>query len=220
MNSRISFRTESFSSVNSSRNVAAEKGGAIYVSDDRCESVYYVTDACSIASLDLRARRVFFYNNTAMSGPVLYGGLLDRCFREMYTKISGIDLFKNSSVYEEEPLAITSDPVKVCFCISDFQLNCTRRNVMHKAMRGGTVEAIVISVDQDENPVPSVIRTGYENTTASLGEGEGRIDLTTLALLYDSISMSWWHCIHDSVFGPKYPIVEQFQRKLKIKITS
>ena len=36
-----------------------------------------------------------------------------------------------------------------------------------------------------------------------------------------------WNCnsisvvlVHDSVFGPKYPIVEQFQRKLKIKITS
>ena len=28
--------------------------------------------------------------------------------------------------------------------------------------------------------------------------------------------MSWWHCIHDRVFGPKYPIVEQFQRNKKL----
>ena len=45
---------------------------------------------------------------------------------------------------------------------------------MYKAMRGEIIEAIVTTVDQDENPVPSVIRVSYEKTTANLGEGEGR----------------------------------------------
>ena len=169
VNSQISFR---FGSVAFSNNAAARKGGAIYISDNRCESVPNVTNDCSIDS-NQDAKPVFFYNNTATSGPILYGGLLDRCFLVDYQKY-GMDAFKLSSEYEQEPLAITSDPVKICFCIGDFQLNCTRRDVTHKAMRGETVEAIVVSVDQDENPVPSVIRTGYENTTANLGEGEGR----------------------------------------------
>ena len=43
-----------------------------------------------------------------------------------------------------------------------------------KAMRGEIVKAIITSVDQAKNRVPSVIRGSYENITAILGEGEGR----------------------------------------------
>ena len=173
-NSRIYVRAGGPGNVTFINNAAAGKGGAIYISDNHCESVINITNDCSLDSLShIGVRHVFFYSNTARSGPILHGGLLDRCFLPAYN-MSGIDAFKLSLNNEQELLAITSDPVKICFCTSDFQLDCAIRDVMYIAMRGETVVATVISVDQVENSVLSVIRTGYEKTTASLGEGEGR----------------------------------------------
>ena len=154
-----------------SHNAAARKGGAIYISDDHCENVVNVTDDCSISHKG--GKSIFFSNNTATYGPILYGGLLDRCY-DVNSHTYGIQAFKMASEYEQAPLAITSDPVKVCFCLGNFQLNCARRYVVYRAMRGESIEAIITSVDQDENPVASIVRFNYEKTTAILGEGEGR----------------------------------------------
>ena len=187
----------SLSQMTFSSNAAAGRGGAIYISDDHCESIKVITSDCSIDCFSHRGvQSMFFFNNSATYGPILYGGLLDRCYHDRIFNYTIYD-FKASSEYDEQtPLAITSDPVKICFCLSNFQLECTKRDVVYKAMRGETLEAIVTSVDQDENPVPSVIRIGYEKTTASLGEGEGRNRLnnscTALRFHIFTVDLSAW----------------------------
>lgn len=45
-----------------------------------------------------------------MQGPILYGGMLDRCSADTYN-VLGIDDLKAISKYEHTPKAITSDPV-------------------------------------------------------------------------------------------------------------
>lgn len=154
-------------------NSASQEGGAVYIEDDKCESIYNETKGCLIEAGKQGIKSMLFLNNSGNLGPVLYGGLLDRCYQDNIS-VTGIISFKSNSEYEPTPLAITSDAVKVCLCLSDFTLNCTRRSMEFTKMSGESIEVTVTSVDQDENQVPSVIRTHYEKVTASLGEGEGR----------------------------------------------
>ena len=116
----------------------------------------------------------FFLNNSATYGSVLYGGLLDRCSaKTLFTQTPGMKFFKQVSEYDSTVAAITSDPVKICFCNNIYQPDCTIREIVETKMRGETVTIVVASVDQDQNLLSSVIRANYDQTTANLGEGEG-----------------------------------------------
>ena len=160
-----------------------------------CESILNTTERCSISyhKFEDSVKHAFIFNNSATYGPVLYGGLFDRCFHKSARKpylTLGIDYFKQISQYEHTVYAVTSDPVKVCICINSFEPDCATREVMAMKMRGETVNVSVTSVDQDSNPVPSVIRANYEKTTANLGEGEGRNRLNNCTtLLYHIFSV-------------------------------
>ena len=83
-------------------------------------------------------------------------------------------LFKNISQYEPTPLAITSDPARVCLCSSHLKYNCTTRNLTLAVMRGDVIHLLGNVVDQDQNPKASFIRAHYNESEAKLGEGEGR----------------------------------------------
>ena len=115
-----------------------------------------------------------FTNNTALQGPVLYGGLLDRCYVYYEHKL-GIDVLKSISKYEHTPEAITSDPVQICLCTENHELDCTTRNLtVSDISRGQTINLLATVVDQDQNQKKSYIRAVYNETTAELGKGEGR----------------------------------------------
>ena len=120
----------------------ASYGGAIYVADDSN------TEACSsgiecfvqtIAHYDhsdfvyeqsLRNIK-FSHNKASKSGSELFGGLLDRCipnqFAELFllttsyhngfTYLSSISNITNNS--------ITSEPVRLCFCIHGVEMVCS-----------------------------------------------------------------------------------------------
>ena len=124
-----------------------------------------------------KQKHFLFVNNSANQGPALYGGLLDRCFSD-YSYQSrhtlGIDSIKTISLYELRPLAISSEPVRVCLCSSSQRINCTTRELRLNEKRGTTINLIGAVVDQDENPKASVIRADYSEPTAQLGKGEGR----------------------------------------------
>ena len=93
-----------------SNNVAKQNGGAIFVQDKNCDS----ESICFMRNFDREREYYIFTNNTAPQGPVLYGGLLDRCnvYGAGDDKL-GIDVLKNISKYEHTPEAITSDPVRI-----------------------------------------------------------------------------------------------------------
>ena len=77
VNSEICINSSFVDQVIFSHNAAARKGGALYIPDDLCESVLSVTTGCSITFFG--EEHVLFSNNTSKYGPILYGGLLDRC---------------------------------------------------------------------------------------------------------------------------------------------
>ena len=69
-------------------NVATSKGGALYISDKKCEVPSEFT-SCFLHFHE-KYEAMFFLNNYARRGSVLYGGLLDRCLDDD-TKTAGID---------------------------------------------------------------------------------------------------------------------------------
>ena len=154
-----------------SNNFAKSKGGAIFVPDTNCE-----TTTCFLN--DYGNEGYIFTNNTALQGPVLYGGLLDRCYADSWAwgrhKLA-IDVLKSISKYEHTPGAITSHPVKICLCTENHELDCTTRNLtVSDKSAGQMINLLGTVVDQDKNPKASYIRAGYAETTAELGKGEGR----------------------------------------------
>ena len=150
-----------------SNNVAKQKGGAIFVPDTDCEKT-----TCFMST----DRGYIFTNNTAPQGPVLYGGLLDRCYvnwNGRHTLV--IDDLKSNLKYNETQEAITSDPVRICLCTKNHELDCTTRNLtVSNISPGQIINLLGTVVDQDNNPKASYIRAGYNETTAELGKGEGR----------------------------------------------
>ena len=156
-----------------SNNVAKQKGGAIFVPDTNCEN----TDCFIIKTYsdNIEGVYIFFMNNTAPQGPVLYGGLLDRCYTTNFSgRKLGIDVLKSISKYKHTPEAITSDPVRICLCTENHELDCTTRNLtVYGKYAGQTINLLGTVVDQDNNPKASYIRAGYNETTAELGKGEG-----------------------------------------------
>ena len=131
------------------QNKAIGKGGAIFILDTSdCEMECFLEFRSSNSSL-------CFDKNVANSGSVLYGGLLDRCYIHVQgTKLLGIDHFKQHSQYDPSPLAISSDPVRVCLCINNTLTNCDKQKLTSIIkMRGETIKLTVAAVDQDENPV-------------------------------------------------------------------
>ena len=157
-----------------SNNVAKEKGGAIFIRDATdCEG--YPDESCFIHYLDVIPPPVLliFTNNTALQGSVIYGGLLDRCYIN-HGQEPGI---KSISKYEHAPEAVTSDPVRICLCTENHELDCTTRNLtVSDKSTGQTIALFGTVVDQDENPKESYI---IPETTAKLGKGEGRIKTGT-----------------------------------------
>ena len=151
---------------------ATGKGGAIFVQDKKCEEISYPSQ-CFL--LDQGLNRLMFTNNSANEGHILYGGLLDRCFSDYYIhgNTLGIDDIKNISEYVPSPLAITSEPVRVCLCSNNLEYNCATRALTLVKMRGEVIDLEGVVVDQDENPKESFIRAGYTESEAKLGKGEG-----------------------------------------------
>ena len=153
-----------------SNNVAKQQGGAMYVSDTNCEP----SESCFLQGNSVGMQQhlsMLFMNNTASQGPVLYGGLLDRCHATDH--VPGIDYLKAISKYEHTPNAITSDPVRVCLCTENHELDCTTRNlIVSNKVRGQAINLLGAVVDQDNNPMTTYIRAN--TITAELGKGEGR----------------------------------------------
>ena len=124
---------------------------------------------------------VFIYleNNTAVqTGPEIYGGLLDRClmdpnnfgknfikynvgwswgsqkkFRVVDGKPSSVYTIQNTSELFNH---ISSDPVKVCFCVDNI-VDCTLIPPTVHKKKGETFTLSVVAVDQVGKPVDSTL---------------------------------------------------------------
>ena len=176
---------------------SAEYGGAIYVRDETnpfvCEAdsenefssgiecFFQVADQYP----DTGSLRLYFDRNTATeAGPVLFGGLLDRCaitnllipsFTEpnlgsMFTQTNGIDYFKNvSDVANTE--SITSLPVKVCFC-NESKKNCSIQRLPIQIQKGKVFTVSVSAFDHVGHLMNATIISELHSAAGGLGDGQ------------------------------------------------
>lgn len=141
-------------------NIAYDRGGAIYVS--QIVHVGAMASSCFFQLVNLRERNAEFYfrgNGAEITGNVLYGGNVQRC----YSDIAFRDLFNYTA--ETEPIQIASDATQVCFCDSDTRLpDCNRRFETASVAPGEPFSVRLVGVGQYDGGTPAVLRlTDYTN---------------------------------------------------------
>ena len=180
----------------------ADYGGAIYVNDhttsSTCASKFYNTHSaatdCFIQTLnyygnkrrnDGRIHYDFIDNTAAISGPSLYGGLLDRCTES--TPIDVVPTFlgetsvtiitpskrakRDTEKVDIDVALISSDPVRICFCKDDVPV-CEYKLSTKTVKKGHRFEVSLVAVDQVEHVVNATIHTSLSSQAGGLGEGQ------------------------------------------------
>ena len=170
--------------INFVTNRASHYGGALYVDDetnpDMCAAINVHSTTLSIDS-ECFAKSVFINmsdNSAGVSGPNLFGGLLDRC--TVYSEISkkyhmnksGIMSFQNSSNINKLQLdTISSHPVRLCFC-RDSQPDCNYQPEPIQVIRGKIFSVELIAYDQIHHAVNASIQCSLNSLAGGLGEGQ------------------------------------------------
>ena len=181
---------------------SAGYGGALYVADDTnsatCTSTSYMAYSanteCFFQMLVTIVRQLtnlpsqitanpintLFTGNIAyIKGSSVFGGLLDRCSVSPFVQrannnaIDGVTYFKSiSNNTDPHPYAISSNPVKVCFC----QNNVPNCNVgqppLIKAKKGYNFTVPLVAVDQVQNVVSATILSSPISNESGMGEGQ------------------------------------------------
>ena len=124
---------------------------------------------------------LYFHKNTAGdAGTVFHGGALDSC--KLYTgggvrdicgnivngsysnyPISTIRSISNITRSDELTSYISSDPVKVCFCVDDGKPECNRSVLDIETVPGGTFTLKVVIVGQNKEIIPSSVKISLDN---------------------------------------------------------
>ncbi len=106
-------------------------------------------------------------NNSALMGPLFYGGMLHLC-SDQYSLVNMLNL----------PVgAITSAPVQICFC-PDQAPDCTTKKTHTTRYPGQALDVAVACVDQIEQPVPCYVRNEFPTGHFHLGQGESYTEIS------------------------------------------
>ena len=169
---------------------SANYGGAVYVADNTNLGGCSPDNECFIQTLALYNQDndehltnidnvIFFLNNTAtQQGSNLFGGQLNRCHpsqsAEVYLKkrinYSGLIYLQNISNIDLD--SISSKPVRVCFCNSEHEPDCSHQNRTIRIKKGEVFEVSVVAVDQANNAIQTNITSSLSSTDSSFGEGQ------------------------------------------------
>ena len=188
---------------------SAQYGGAIYVDDatnsgsyesnpfdfkspkSKCFISVVSTQTVVTANTNFSLNNVYFDLNTAtVSGPTLFGGLLDRCIVSPFNEVDRtIDQTTNklltykgdglqylmdiSTVSENETQSISSYPVQICPCVNGRQ-NCGYFNVYSyvEVMKGFLFNVSLTAVDQVYRPVNATIQGYLYSSQSNLLTGQ------------------------------------------------
>ena len=155
----------------------ANYGGAIYVGDNTNSDACSPDNECFIQTLALyqyyikeRKVNVLFSGNTASEqGANIFGGLLDRCipspFAEVYKRrrlgappshYSGISYLGNITNITALG-TISSLPVRVCFCKSNGEADCSYQPPTINIKKGEIFTVPLVAVDQVNHSVDANI---------------------------------------------------------------
>ena len=165
----------------------ANNGGAVYVSDDTNSGACSPDIECFIQTLALyqeeysllNTENILFSNNTASErGPNLFGGLLDRCipspFAEVYQKqrihYSGATYLGNVSNIDID--SISFQPVRVCFCNSEHEPDCSYQLSVIRVQKGKAFNVSLVAVDQVNHTVDANITVFFSSSDGGFDEGQ------------------------------------------------
>ena len=140
------------------------KGGAIY-SDNKCE-----VNLCPI--LWTNQTKLCYAKNSAAHGPVLYGGMLDRCknLPGQSMELALMILTFDMDSYNWSSKAITSPATNFCF-----KGNCSIRTRKVVLYPGQSFNVTVGCLDQLNQPLNScLIQSQYNSADFLLGSGENK----------------------------------------------
>ena len=193
-------------------NTASKQGGALYINDTgsiKCTSKPYERDPiykeCFMQTIAVYERandwdptgvnfaNVYFINNTAPEGegPLLYGGLLDRCAIDTYAEqlqfLNAIPtpqsyitmLTRNSSFALNE---VASDAVRICFCEDDRTVNCSKKHADIPVKRGEQFNVTLAVVNQMNTLIKGEVMAYLSptNTSSRLAEGQSQQSIDEL----------------------------------------
>ena len=173
----------------------ANYGGAIYVADDTNAGACSPDHECFVQSLGLFQNFGFvikffhvvnvlkFSGNTASEqGANIFGGLLDRCISsparaelpwilKSKTPHCGVSCF--ADITNNVALdTISSLPVRVCFCKSDSEPDCSYQPPTFKVKKGETFTVPLVAVDQVNHSVDANIISSLSSQDGGFSEGQ------------------------------------------------
>ena len=168
----------------------ANYGGAIYVADNTNPGSCSPDNECFIQALALHqgtsdwlsTKNIFFSGNTASEqGPNLYGGLLDRCipspFAEVYrftistihySAVRYLNEISNITVLD----TISSQPLRVCFCNTESEPDCSYQPPTIKTKKGEAFIVSLVAVDQLNHSVDTNIISSLSSQDGGFSEGQ------------------------------------------------
>ena len=168
------------------RNNHANYGVAIYVADNTNSGACSPNIECFIQTLALYQYSTSYtlnilssYNTASEQGANLFGGLLDRCIpsplAEVYLKqrihYNGISYLGNISNLRELD-TISSLPVRVCFCRSESEPDCSFMPPTIKVQKGEAFTVPLVAVDQVNNSVDANIISSLSSQDGGFSGGQ------------------------------------------------
>ena len=169
----------------------ANYGGAIYVADNTNAGACSPDNECFIQTLALHDQNhigndelinILFSGNIASEqGANIFGGLLDRCipspFAEVYRQYippshySGVSYLGDIANITELD-TISSLPVRVCFCKSESEPDCSYQPPTIKVKKGEAFTMPLVAVDQVNHSVDANIISSLSSQDGGFSEGQ------------------------------------------------
>ena len=170
----------------------ASYGGAVYVADNTSSAGCSPNIECFVQTLALHQlsfysiyteNMKFIVNTATERGANLFGGLLDRCvpslFAEVYRKqpdlvtqdYGGLRYFQDiSNIIDRH--SISSPPVRICFCTTNSEPDCSYQPPPIKVKKGETFKVSLVAVDQVNRSVDANIISSLLSADGGLSEGQ------------------------------------------------
>ena len=170
----------------------ANYGGAIYVADDTNAGACSPDNECFIQIFGLhgifieerKLRNILFSGNTASEqGANIFGGLLDRCIpsplAEVYQYIGRRQLSHYRGISYLGDITnittlgtISSLPVRVCFCKSESEPDCSYQSPTIKVKKGEAFTMQLVAVNQVNHSVDANIISSLSSQDGGFSEGQ------------------------------------------------
>ena len=171
----------------------ANYGGAIYVADDTNAGACSPDNECFTQTLALHqfgvgnvgidaSTNILFFGNTASEqGANIFGGLLDRCIPSQFAEVNGqletpshyrgvsyLNDITNITALD----TISSLPIRVCFCKSESEPDCSYQPPTIKVKKGEAFTVPLVAVDQVNHSVDANIISSLSSQDGGFSEGQ------------------------------------------------